>query len=299
MSNILVGYSGFVGSNIKKQNNFDGLYNSSNIKDAYATNPDLCVYSAVRAEMFLANHNPEADYKLIEEAIENIKKINPKKIVLISTVAVYDETKFVDEDNIINLDRCLPYGRNRLILEEWVKANIKEHLVLRLPAIYGENLKKNFIYDMINISPGLLKAEKFESLCKVDDYIKDYYLNQNNGYYKCIDAKKVKQYFLDIGFSALNFTDSRSTYQFYNLSNLWKDIQIMMNNKIKLANFTTEPINAAEIYEYVFNKRFENEIMGKPFDYDIRTKHFETGYMYNKEEMLKNIKEFIISKIKI
>lgn len=30
-------------------------------------------------------------------------------------------------------------------LEEWVKENIKDYHILRLPALYGKNLKKNFI----------------------------------------------------------------------------------------------------------------------------------------------------------
>ena len=55
---ILVGHTGFVGSNLKAQTTFDRLYNSGNITDAFGTNPDLLVYSGVRSEKFLANSDP-------------------------------------------------------------------------------------------------------------------------------------------------------------------------------------------------------------------------------------------------
>lgn len=36
----LVGYTGFVGSNIYAAGTFDAIYNSKNIADAFGTNPD-------------------------------------------------------------------------------------------------------------------------------------------------------------------------------------------------------------------------------------------------------------------
>lgn len=297
MKDILVGYTGFVGSNIIIQHKFDGIYNSSNVKEAYETNPDLCVYAAVRSEMFLANSNPDEDFKLIEEAIHNIKRINPKKIVLVSTIAVYNDFQNVDEDTEIDEFKCLPYGKHRLYLERWVQSNFKEYLIIRLPAIYGENLKKNYIYDMINISPILLKKDKFEELCKKNDFIKDYYVYQENGFYKCTNPKKVKPYFLEIGFSALNFTDSRSIYQFYNLENIWKDIEKFMDKNVKLVNFVTEPTRADELYEYIFKNKFENEVTDRPFNYDIKSKYFKNGYMKNKTDVLIDIKSFIEERV--
>ena len=35
----LVGYTGFVGSNIDAKGNFDSKYNSKNIEEAFSTNP--------------------------------------------------------------------------------------------------------------------------------------------------------------------------------------------------------------------------------------------------------------------
>ena len=50
MKTALVGYTGFVGSNIYAAGSFDGAYNSKNIEEAYGTNPDLLIYAGLRAE---------------------------------------------------------------------------------------------------------------------------------------------------------------------------------------------------------------------------------------------------------
>ena len=82
----LVGYTGFVGSNINREYEFEGLYDSKNVSEAYGKEPELLVYSGVPAQKFLANKEPKKDLEIIENAINNIKKINPKEIVLISTI---------------------------------------------------------------------------------------------------------------------------------------------------------------------------------------------------------------------
>ena len=81
----LVGYTGFVGSNLDAATNFDGRYNSKNISEAFGTAPDLLIYAGVPAAKYLANSAPEKDFEIILQAQENIKKIAPKKLVLIST----------------------------------------------------------------------------------------------------------------------------------------------------------------------------------------------------------------------
>ena len=121
MNKMLVGYTGFVGSNIYAKSNFDGLYNSKNIREAYGRNPDLLVYSGLRAEKFLANNAPEKDLELIREAERNIKKINPKKLILISTVDVLKNPIDVDENAEIEIEGLQAYGYNRYQLECWVR----------------------------------------------------------------------------------------------------------------------------------------------------------------------------------
>ena len=54
----LVGYTGFVGSNIYAAagDQIDAVYNSKNIENAFGTNPDVLIYAGLRAEKYLANN---------------------------------------------------------------------------------------------------------------------------------------------------------------------------------------------------------------------------------------------------
>ncbi len=318
----IVGYTGFVGSNIVANHTFDGMFNTKNIEESFGGNPDLLVYSGVRAEMFLANQNPAADLALMDEAIENIKRIHPKKIVLISSIAVYQNPDNVDEDYEIDETKLTAYGANRLYLERWVQANIKDHLIVRLPGLYGRNLKKNFIYDFIHYIPPMLNEAKYMELTQRElelagtEKIKSHYMKQDNGFYKCDVMQgnsekekriqsELKEIFKLAGFSALNFTDSRGVYQYYNLNNLWNDIQKALNNKIRLLNLAVEPVTAAEVYEYLTGRQFVNELPKEVPHFNYKTKYaklwknesnadvIEEGYIASKEQVLQDINKYV------
>lgn len=302
MTTALVGYTGFVGSNIYAVGKIDAAYNSKNIEDAYGTCPDLLIYAGLRAEKYLANNAPEKDMELIKQAEENIIKINPKKLVLISTIDVFKVPKDVDEDSAIDTEDLHPYGYNRYQLELWVRENYPDALIIRLPGLFGKNIKKNFIYDYINVIPFMLKEGKFEELVAKDPELKKYYQIQDNGFYKVnvseVEKEELKKRFRTLGFSALNFTDSRSIYQFYNLARLWDDIQTALKAGITLWHPATEPVSAGEVYEYLTGEKFENELEGVPADYDYKTLYAgefngENNYIENKVEILEEIKRFV------
>ena len=300
---VLVGYTGFVGSNIYAAGRFDAVYNSKNIKEAYGTKPDLLVYAGLRAEKYLANNAPEKDMELIVQAEENISKIDPKKLVLISTIDVFKNPRDVDENSITDTVDLHPYGYNRYKLELWVRENYPDALIIRLPGLFGKNIKKNFIYDYINVIPFMLKTEKMNELVKIDPEIQNDYVMQDNGFYKVKslsdEAKSIlKERFEKVGFSALNFTDSRNIYQFYNLGRLYEDIQRALDLKITLWHPATEPVSAEELYQYLTGNEFNNVLGGTPVTYNYKTvydKEFggKDGYICTKEEVLISIKEFV------
>lgn len=299
----LVGYTGFVGSNIFASGKIDFGYNSKNITDAFGTNPDVLIYAGLRAEKFLANAAPEKDFALIKQAEENIKQINPKHLVLISTIDVLKNPSGKDETSEIETEGLLPYGLNRFRLEQWARENYPDCLIVRLPGLYGINLKKNFIYDFMNIVPSMLKAPKFEELSAKEPELLKYYSLQDNGFYKLgqvseTDREELKERFQKLDFTALNFTDSRNVYQFYPLSRLFDDIQLALGNGIKLLHPATEPVSASELYTFLTEKSFCNEISSSPCFYDFRTKYAEffggrNGYIMKKEEVLEDIKKFV------
>ena len=298
----LVGYTGFVGSNIYSEGKIDAVYNSKNIESAYGTEPDLLIYSGLRAEKYLANNNPEKDMELINQAIENISKINPKKLVLISTVDVLKNPVDVDEMASIETEGLQAYGYNRYQLELWVRDHYKDALIVRLPGLFGKNIKKNFIYDYINVIPFMLKEEKYLELVNKENELEKYYHKQDNGFYK-VDVKEedkeyLKNIFRKVGFSALNFTDSRSRFQLYNLSRLWDDINTALDNNLTMWHPATEPVTAGEIYKYLTGEEFVNELNGLPANYDYKTAYAEVfggtnGYICDKETVLKEIRKFV------
>ena len=105
----------------------------------------------------------------------------------------------------------------------------------------------------------------------------------------------LKDKFRILGFSALNFTDSRSIYQFYNLERLWTDIQIALNNNIILWHPATESVSVGELYKYLTGEEFVNELSDIPTDYDYRTLYARQfngtdEYICSKNEVMKEIK---------
>ena len=269
----LVGYTGFVGSNIHSAGQFEAVFNSKNIVEAYGTNPDLLIYAGLRAEKYLANEMPEKDMEQILQAEENIFRIHPKKLVLISTIDVFNMPRNIDENSKIDTENLHAYGYNRYKLELWARENYPDALIIRLPGLFGKNIKKNFIYDYINIVPYMLKRTKMEELICKDRELNEYYTLQDNGFYKVnplTDQERafLKKKFIELGFSALNFTDSRSVYQFYDLGRLWRDIQTALKEGIRLWHPATEPVSAGEIYEYLRGEKFNNELDGDPVFYD-------------------------------
>ena len=299
----LVGYTGFVGSNIAASYHFDGLYNSKNIEDAYGTSPDLLVFAGLPAEKFLANKDPEGDMQKINVAIENIKKIAPKKLVLISTIDVYPNPLSVYEDTDIDTTRLLPYGKNRLYLERFVEQYFEDYLIVRLPGLFGRNIKKNFIYDYIHFIPALLNETKYKEIAPLSSLIGELYKRQDNGFYKCfaddMERKSLRKEFERVGFSALNFTDSRGYFQYYNLDYLWQDIYKAMLMDIRKLNLSTEPIGIAELYTYLCGREFKNEILqSKIPNYNFKSRYDtcfdgKNGYLYSKDVVLHDIKEFV------
>lgn len=89
-----------------------------------------------------------------------------------------------------------------------------------------------------------------------------------------------------------------SSFQYYYLGNIWKDIQIVIEWNIKEMNFNSEPIKTSEIV----NKYFQWAVIWidieKPVIYNYKTKYYEffwwkNHYMYSKDQILEQLWNFI------
>jgi nucleoside-diphosphate-sugar epimerase len=148
-SSALIGYTGFVGSNLLRQHTFDARFNSSNIEQIAGRGFDLVVCAGARAEKWKANADPKNDLDNIERLTRALEQVNARKVVLISTVDVFINPVDVDEESPTPTAGLSAYGRNRRRLEQIVSARF-DALVVRLVGLYGPGLKKNVIYDLLH-----------------------------------------------------------------------------------------------------------------------------------------------------
>lgn len=303
MNDALVGYTGFVGGNLARSHSFNAQYNSKNIAEAFGNAPELLIYAGMRAEKYLANSDPDADFALVEEAFANIQKIAPKNLVLISTVDVYQFPMSVDENSPIQTEGLQAYGYHRYRLEQMVRNAYPEALIVRLPGLFGKGIKKNFIYDLMSVVPFMLKTEKYQELCKKCPLVAQAYVPAKTGFVQLSSQSKeqraeLKSFYMQNDFNALCFTDSRAVYQFYDLSRLWDDISAARLAGIKLLNLATEPVSAAEVYQAVRGQDFHNELAAPPVCYAMKSCHAEqlggkSGYLCDKQEILSDICAFV------
>uniref|UniRef100_UPI004028319A sugar nucleotide-binding protein n=1 Tax=Gemmiger formicilis TaxID=745368 RepID=UPI004028319A len=302
---LLVGSTGFVGGNLLAKHTFATECHSSDITAQYGTRPDLCVYAGVPAAMFLANADPEADLAVMRAARENIRQIAPKRLVLISSIAVLADSRGVYEDSPARDTEGLPaYGKNRLQLERWVREDFPDALIVRLPALYGAGIRKNFLFDLHTITPAMLRPEKYSELAAKSPLVKSAYTLADNGFYKLnvtADPAALRAFFAANDFNALAFTDARSRYQFYNLGRLWSDMEAARAADVKLLHLCTPPVSAAEVYTAVTGKAdWHNELPKPPFDYDLRSRHAALlggsgDYLCTKQQELDDITRFMRS----
>lgn len=300
---LLVGSTGFVGGNLAASHEFSNSVHSTNVSDAFGMAPALCVYAGVPSAMFLANSDPEADLEIMRQARENLRCIAPRKAVLVSTIAVYRDSRGIDELASPNVGEgyLSAYGANRLLLERWVREDFPDALVVRLPALYGKGLKKNFVKDMISVAPPLLRTDKYEELSNTSAVVRNGYADRGDGFFAMkanADVTALREWFRSNDFNALSFTDSRSRFQFYSLDRLWNDIVVALEGGWDTLNLATPPFSAAELYRYVRGGEWSNELGTQPFDYDMRTIHDmdlggSDGYICSRQDVLDGVKRFV------
>jgi len=247
---LIIGNTGLVGKTLCESNNFDLLFNTSNIDKFEETVVDgsELYLSCLPATKWLVNKNLKSDFDNINNIINVLSKKKYSKIILISTIDIYNDSPLmVDEDYNPNISK-LNYGNNRYIFELLIKEYLQtdDLKIFRLPALYNKHIKKNILYDLIN----------------------------NNN---------------------INQINLNSSFQWYNLDNLTNDIEMFstMYPDKTIFNLFTEPINTIEIVKLFKYDQKLFKYSDKKIDYNYTTKYTNNGYIMNKNDTIKNIKNFI------
>jgi nucleoside-diphosphate-sugar epimerase len=149
MRTALIGYTGFVGSNLERQCGFDDHYHSANIASLAGRDYQLLVCAGAPAAKWKANQDPDGDQRNLATLREALAKCTAEQAILISTIDVFPDPRGVDEDAPIERNHCHPYGGHRLDLEQFFAERF-DTLILRLPGLFGPGLKKNLIYDFLH-----------------------------------------------------------------------------------------------------------------------------------------------------
>jgi nucleoside-diphosphate-sugar epimerase len=148
MISALVGDSGFVGSNLLRAHAFDATFRSMNIDRIHGRAFDLLVCAGAPGTKWRANAAADEDRANIENLVKTLSKVPVQRLVLISTVDVFESPIDVDEQSVVSVS-SQPYGRHRHWLEQELASRFQT-TILRLPALFGPGLKKNVIYDLLH-----------------------------------------------------------------------------------------------------------------------------------------------------
>lgn len=249
MHKTLIGHTGFVGSNLLAQTSFEACFNSKNIANSVGLETDLLVVSGAPAVKWWANQNGQADLENIQRLIASLRGISAKKVVLISTIDVYETTQGRNEHD--TPAPIQPYGLNRSILEHAVAKQFADHAVVRLPGLFGPGLKKNIIFDLMN-----------------DNMV-----------------------------GAIN---RASAFQWYDLTRLWADIDIALNEKLPVVNLFPAPLETESLVAHLFPQDLHRTASDEVsrVSYDNHSAHAalfggQDGYIQSQGQVLDGLRAYV------
>lgn len=96
----------------------------------------------------------------------------------------------------------------------------------------------------------------------------------------------------------LDLINPTSILQFYDLSALWQDIGTVLDSRISLVNFATEPVSVEEVAREAFGFSFRNGSPPAPVHYDFRSLYAAVlggrgGYLRDRATVLQGMRRFV------
>lgn len=183
---LIVGYRGFLGSNIynyfRTNSNYivDGI-DLDNMQDIdYSARYNYLIYAAGNSKTYLPKQDPLQCIKLdFVDLLEIPKKIITDKIIFFSSSLVYSDNKSQTEDTIIDISKITLYALHKIVMERYIKEFFNNWLILRPTGFWGNGLKKNLLYDLRNNRTDIFYdiTSKFDFInvidfCKIIDILK-------------------------------------------------------------------------------------------------------------------------------
>lgn len=258
----ILGATGFVGSTLQRALPGAQGFNSRTVSQAHGRRFDRLFCAAAPGSMFEANRDAERDAARIEGLIHSLRQIQADQFILISTIAVLERFDGGDTEADSRYQQETPYGVHRRRLELACQEHFPRCLVVRLPALFGTGLAKNFLFDLLNPLPTLLTPDSFERLQTglpaalqpglAAVYAPDERLGLwvvNRGALASLAERAALEAEAEaLGVNAIRFHSRETTYQFYELALLGADLERALAAGLALLHLAPAPLRTTEIF---------------------------------------------------
>jgi hypothetical protein len=308
--NCIIGSTGFVGTALQAQHDFIGKYTSRNIASIGDEPYDTVVCAAAPGSMLEANTAPDSDERKIMALCDQLRNVRTRRFVLISSIAVLENFDGKDDEGTTRFQTALAYGRNRRALEVACTEIFEQCLVMRLPALFGPGLRKNFIFDLMNPMPSMLNAARMEVLrnglppAQMAFLETVYTLDPATGMLKLnrpVYNAAPQRMELDAAVgsleaSSIQFHNPETTYQYYDIMRLWQDITTASEAGLETVHLATEPLQAGRIHRHL-TRRDMPQTNARLHREDMRTWHAglwerQDGYLEDADSVLARLALF-------
>jgi hypothetical protein len=285
-ANGLIGHTGFVGGALLRQAEFGECYNSANIAAIDGRSFGTLVCAAAPGSMLEANRAPDRDRAQIDGLIAHLSTLEAERFVLISSIAVLADFAGQDEEDTEAFQQERAYGRHRRALEAFVETRFPGSLIVRLPALFGHGLRKNFVFDLLNPVPSLLNQSRFDELVGALDpalarwmdalYTADEVTGMLRLDRQALNAdrrrRELEAALTALGATATQFHHRETTYQYYPVDRLWQDIGIALEAGLSHLHLASEPLTTSVIHERLTGRAMP-ETQAALHREDMRTRH--------------------------
>lgn len=143
----IIGSNGFVGSNVLEalKNEDIVLIDRSNIDLCSSYDYRTLFICAGEARKWFVNSNVKDATKNVVDLYTSISRYRASQVIYFSSIDVYNKDLTINDGYSTE-----PYGVTKLVLEELISKTFANCVIVRLGALFGKGLKKNFLFDLLN-----------------------------------------------------------------------------------------------------------------------------------------------------
>ncbi|WP_343344190.1 NAD-dependent epimerase/dehydratase family protein [Sphingomicrobium sp. XHP0239] len=311
LSDGLIGHTGFVGGQLARDHEFAHRYNSSNVASIDGQAFGTLVCAAAPGSMVAANGAPNDDAAAIDALVDRLRATRAERFVLVSTIAVLGDWGGGLDEGTQDFETDKAYGRHRRALEVACAAHFDRCLIVRLPALYGEGLRKNFLFDLANPVPSLLKEPAWDELvATLPDGLRktltDAFAAPGAAGWARLDRAALNAHpgrtALEAELRAtarcsLRFHHPDTQLQCYGIDRLWRDIHLALDAGIGTLHAAPEQLKVADIYRAITGNEMPTSAAA-PHVEDMHSRHAglwdrPVPYIEGADSVLTRLKAFM------